>query len=159
MKIRKALLGGALTAAALLGGAAGASLINGTAGAQTSSTTAPAPSNSSSDSTTGATYPAHGTAEHEGLEKAVTGDAATKAQQAAVAYVGGGTAGDVTTDVTGNGYEVTVTKADGSQVEIHLDSSFNAIQGGHGGPGRGPGTNDGDADDAPSTNSSPTTGG
>jgi len=42
-----------------------------------------------------------------------------------VGAVGSGTAGDVTTDVSGNGYEVTVTKSDGSTVEVHLDSSFN----------------------------------
>jgi hypothetical protein len=86
--------------------------------------------------------PAHGTAAHEDAEKAVTGAAATKAQAAAVKAVGGGTAGVVTTDFTGNGYEVTVTRSDGSKVEVHLDSSFNAMQrpGGRGGvPSGGPG--------------------
>jgi hypothetical protein len=78
--------------------------------------------------------PAHGTAAHEDAEKAVTGAAAAKAQAAAVKAAGGGTAGAVTTDFTGNGYEVTVTKSDGSKVEIHLDSAFNALQG-PGGPG------------------------
>jgi hypothetical protein len=72
--------------------------------------------------------PAHGTAAHEDAEKAVTGASATKAQAAAVKAVGGGTAGAVTTDFTGNGYEVIVTKTDGSKVEVHLDSSFNAMQ-------------------------------
>jgi hypothetical protein len=78
--------------------------------------------------------PAHGSAAHEDAEKAVTGTAASKAQAAAVKAAGGGTAGAVTTDFTGNGYEVTVKKSDGSTVEIHLDSSFNARQG-PGGPG------------------------
>jgi hypothetical protein len=78
--------------------------------------------------------PAHGSAAHEDAEKAVTGDNATKAQAAAVASVGSGTAGDVTTDYSGNGYEVTVTKSDGTQVEVHMDSSFN-VQAGPGGPG------------------------
>jgi len=73
--------------------------------------------------------PAPGTAAHEDAEKAVTGDAATKAQAAAVKYLGGGTAGDVTTDYFGTGYEVTVTKSDGSTVELHLDGSFNVRQG------------------------------
>jgi hypothetical protein len=59
-----------------------------------------------------------------------------------VKSVGSGTAGAVTTDATGTGYEVTVTKADGSQVEVHLDSSFNVSQGGNHGPG---GANDNDA--------------
>ena len=81
--------------------------------------------------------PAHGTAAHENAEKAVTGTAATKAQAAAVKAAGGGTAGAVTTDFTGNGYEMTVTKSDGSKAEIHLNSSFN-VQRGPGGPG-GPG--------------------
>jgi hypothetical protein len=38
--------------------------------------------------------------------------------------VGDGTAGAVTTDESGNGYEVTVTTSDGSQVEVHLNQSF-----------------------------------
>ena len=80
------------------------------------------------------TMPAHGTAAHEDAEKAVTGDAAAKAQAAAVKIVGSGTAGAVTTDYFGNGYEVTVTKSDGTSVEIHLDSSFNELQM-PGGPG------------------------
>ena len=59
------------------------------------------------------------------LEKPVTGANAAKAQAAAVKAVGSGSkAGDVTTDVSGNGYEVTVTKSDGSKVEVHLNGSF-----------------------------------
>jgi hypothetical protein len=73
--------------------------------------------------------PAHGTAAHEDAEKAVTGAAAAKARAAAVKAVGGGTAGAVTTDFTGNGYEVTVTKSNGSKIEVHLDSSLNALVG------------------------------
>lgn len=76
--------------------------------------------------------PAHGYAAHEDAEAAVTGSAASQAQAAAVKYVGSGTAGPVTSDFTKTGYEVTVTKADGSQVEVHLDSSFNVVQGGPG---------------------------
>jgi hypothetical protein len=37
--------------------------------------------------------------------------------------------GDVTTDYFGTGYGVTVTKSDGSTVEIHLNSSFEALHG------------------------------
>jgi hypothetical protein len=124
--IRKIAVGGALAAAAITGGALGASLM-GTASAQTTSTTAPAPSTDPA-TPAGPSFPAHGTPEHEALEKPVTGDAASKAQAAAVTSVGGGTAGAVTTDASGSGYEVTVTKADGSQVEVHLDSSFNVAQ-------------------------------
>ncbi len=84
--------------------------------------------------------PAHGTASHEDAEKTVTGDAAAKARAAAVKSVGGGTAGTVTTDCFGKGYEVVVTKSDGTKVEVHLDGSFNVMQGpgGHRGP-PGPG--------------------
>jgi hypothetical protein len=65
----------------------------------------------------------------------VTGNAATKARAAAVKDVGSGTASTVTTDFNGGGYEVTVTKSDGTTVEIHLDSSFNLMQRGPGGIG------------------------
>jgi hypothetical protein len=83
--------------------------------------------------------PAHGTATHEDAEKAVTGSSAARAQAAAVKAVGNGTAGAVTTDFTGNGYEVTVTKSDGSKVEVHLDSSFNALHRPNGPAGPPPG--------------------
>jgi len=72
---------------------------------------------------------APGTAAHEDAEKPVTGDAADEAKAAALKAVGSGTAGDVTTDYFGTGYEVTVTKSDGNTVELHLDSSFDVRQG------------------------------
>jgi hypothetical protein len=121
----------ALAACAAL--AVGGSAIAGAATSSSGTTTATAPSSSSG--TPAMSFPAHGTAAHEDAEKPVTGSAASKAQAAAVKYVGGGTAGAVTTDYSGSGYEVTVTKSDGSTVELHLDSSFNVMQfGGHGGP-------------------------
>jgi hypothetical protein len=125
---RKALGLAALLAAAALGGSALANA--------TSSQGITGPTGSSSSSPPAFHGPAHGTAAHEDAEKAVTGAAASKAQAAAVKAIGGGTAGAVTTDCTGNGYETTVTKSDGTKVEVHLDSSFRALQGpgGHGGP-------------------------
>jgi hypothetical protein len=122
-------------------GALGALAVGGSAiaGAATSSTTPAATTTTPSSSTPApaATGPAHGTAAHENAETAVTGTAAAQAQAAAVKLVGSGTAGPVTTDMQGSGYETTVTKADGSTVEVHLDSSFAAFQGGrgHGAPG------------------------
>jgi hypothetical protein len=128
-RFKKMLLGVAACAALAAGGSA-------IAGAATSGTTSTTTTVASSTPTPPANFPAHGTAAHEDAEKAVTGDAATKAQAAAVASVGSGTAGAVTTDYQGNGYEVTVTKSDGSTVEVHLDSSFAVMQGrGPGGPG------------------------
>jgi hypothetical protein len=117
-RIRQVALGTAALSGAAVGGAA-------VAGAATS--------HSGSGATIGQRPPAlrnmpmPGTAAHEDAEKPVTGDAATKAKAEAVEAAGGGTAGDVTTDYFGNGYEVTITKSDGSTVEIHLDSSFNAM--------------------------------
>jgi hypothetical protein len=117
-----------VVAAIAVGGAAiGSAATSSSTNTATTTTTAPS-------SPPASTMPAHGSAAHEAAEKTVTGDAATKAQAAAVKIVGSGTAGAVTTDYFGTGYEVTVTKSDGSSVEIHLDSSFNELQM-PGGPG------------------------
>jgi hypothetical protein len=124
----------AAAATALAGlGLGGAAL----ADAATSSSPATATQHSSRTQTP-PQMPAPGTAAHENAEKTVTGAAASKAQAAAVKSAGGGTAGPVTTDYFGKGYEVVVTRSDGTKVEVHLDGSFNVMQGppgGHGGPG------------------------
>jgi len=119
-RTKKAFLAVVAVAAVAVGGAAiGAAATSGSATTTTTTTT------------TKTQIPAHGSAAHEDAEKPVTGDAATKAKAAAVQAVAG-TAGDVTTDFDGDGYEVTVTKADGTTVEVHLDSSFTVMQGHHG---------------------------
>jgi hypothetical protein len=132
-RVQKTLMAVAAFAALALGGSA----LAGAASSQ-STTTTTTTTQSGSITQSQPAMPAHGGATHENAEKAVTGDAATKAKDAAVKSVGSGTAGDVTTDFTGDGYEVTVTKSDGSTVEVHLDNSFNVMQG-HGGPGDGNG--------------------
>lgn len=121
-KVKKLGLGVAALSGAAVGGAA-------VAGAATShSGTAEAPAAASGKPPPALrNMPAPGTAAHEDHEQAVTGDAADTAKAAALKAVGEGTAGDVTTDYFGNGYEVTVTKSDGSKVEIHLDSSFDVM--------------------------------
>jgi nicotinic acid phosphoribosyltransferase len=119
MQVKKMLAAAVVVASLAVGGAA-------IAGAATSTST------TSSATTPQTAMPAHGTAAHEDAEKAVTGDAATKAQAAAVTEVGSGNAGAVTTDFSGNGYEVVVTKSDGSTVEVHLDGSFSVMQMPHG---------------------------
>jgi hypothetical protein len=121
---RWATAAGLLIAGGVTGGVLAGTL---SANAATDTPTADGSSSSSSVNPTTHTrngYPAHGTAAHEALEKPVTGTNAVKAKAAAVKEVGGGTAGAVTTDVSGNGYEVTVTKSDGSTVEVHLNASF-----------------------------------
>ena len=125
-----------LALAALAGAAAGGAAF---AGAATSHAAAAAKTKAKCP----AAMPMPGTAKHENAEKAVTGADAEKAQAAAVEAAGGGTAGDVTTDYIGKGYEVTVTQSNGSSREYHLDGSFNVLPfpdappPGPGGPGPG----------------------
>ena len=147
-----------LVTAGLIGGAILGSTLS--ASASTSTTTQTPSSSSGSSSSSTATpsmpsMPAHGSAAHEDAETPVTGSAASQAQAAAVKYVGSGTAGAVTTDFTKTGYEVTVTKSDGSQVEVHLNSSFNVMQGGPGHFG-GDGDHDGPGPSSSSSSSGPT---
>lgn len=130
--VKKVLLGIAGLAALALGGSA----LAGATSSSTSSTTTP--SASSAPAAPRFLGPAHGAAAHEDAEKPVTGAAAAKAKAAAVKSVGSGTAGAVTTDMTGQGFETTVTKSDGTKVEVHLDSSYNVMQGGPGGHGGPP---------------------
>ena len=126
-RIQKVLMSVAGLAALALGGSA-------LAGAASNTTTTPAPSSSGTTTQTRPSMPRHGTAAHEDAEKPVTGAAADKAKAAAEKSVGSGsTATEVTTDFTGDGYEVTVKKSDGSTVEVHLDKSFAVRQGGPGG--------------------------
>jgi len=126
--IRSMLVTGAAVAAAAVGGAA-------IANAATSTSSTPSASSSSTGAPAGASgFPAHGTAAHEDAEKTVTGTSAEKAEAAAVKYLGGGTATNVTTDYAGRGYEVDVTK-NGTTTEVHLDGSLNV----QAGPGRMPG--------------------
>ena len=74
--LRKIAIGGALAATTITGGALGASLF-GTANAADSGsgTTSSSTPSSSTAAPSPSAFPAHGTAEHEGQEKAVTGDA------------------------------------------------------------------------------------
>lgn len=123
-KSKRLLVSAAIAGSLLAGTAIGmAATLASTAASAASPSPTPAAS-----STAPPNMPAHGTAAHENAEVPVTGANAAKAQAAAVKAVGGGTAGAVTTDFTQKGYEVTVTKSDGTQVEVHLDSSFNVMQ-------------------------------
>lgn len=123
-KFKKVGLGVAAVTGAAVGGAAVAGAATSHSGTTTTGRQPPPPARN---------MPAPGTAGHEDREKTVTGEAAAKARAAAVRAAGGGTAGDVTTDYFGSGYEVTVTKSDGAEVDIHLDGSFNVRMGPPGG--------------------------
>jgi nicotinic acid phosphoribosyltransferase len=135
--VRKGLTAAAV-AASLVGGGALAGALLGATSSGAATTTSSAASTAASPAPAAPRFdgPPHGTAAHEDAEKAVTGEAAAKAQAAAVKSVGDGSAGAVTTDYTGSGYETTVTKSDGTTVEVHLDSSYNVMQG-PGAPGHG----------------------
>lgn len=140
MDPKRLMLAGAAGGALFVGGiVAGATTLaplvaNAATASPAASPATGAPGSGSPPAGAPANMPAHGSPEHENAETPVTGADATKAQAAAVKALGGGTAGAVTTDFTKNGYEVTVTKSDGTQVEVHLDGNFNVLQGGpHGG--------------------------
>src|SRR5437868_4001423 len=98
MRLNRMMTGAVAVAAMAAGGAAIGSAATGKSTASTTTT----PTNPGS-------FPAHGSSAHEDAEKPVTGDAAAQAQAAAVKAAGGGTAGAVTTDFPGSGYEATVT--------------------------------------------------
>jgi hypothetical protein len=125
--------------AALAGAAVGGAAVAGAATSHSGTATTP-PAVPGKPPLALRNMPTPGTAAHEDKEKAVTGEAAARAKAAAVKAVGGGTAGDVTTNYFGDGYEVTVTKSDGSKVELHLDSSFD-VMGPPGGTRGAPATN------------------
>jgi hypothetical protein len=132
-QVKKGLIGVAALTALALGGSAIADAASSSSSSSTTTT-----SSSSTQAPPAFKGPAHGTSAHEDAEKPVTGAAADKAKAAAVKAAGGGTAGAVTTDYTQNGYEVTVKNADGSEVEVHLDSSFTVLQGPGGRGAHGP---------------------
>ena len=129
-RTRKAVVGGALAACTLLGGGIGAALLNGTANAQTSTSTTAAPSTAQPappsgqppanfDPTKGGHVGANGV-----VEKLLTGDTAAKVTAAAQAAVPGATVERVENDAEGSPYEAHMTKADGTQVTVKVDSNF-----------------------------------
>ena len=126
---KRLVMAGVVAGSLLVGVAAGAAATLASTAAIAASPS-PSPSSTSGSPATAPAMPPHGSAAHESAEVPVTGANAAKAQAAAVKALGGGTAGAVTTDFTKTGYEVTVTRADGTTTEVHLDSSFNVMQGG-----------------------------
>jgi hypothetical protein len=58
-------------------------------------------------------------------EGTVTGPTADRARAAALAHVGGGKATEVERD--GSTWEVEVQRADGSTLEVHLDSGYKVV--------------------------------
>ena len=82
-----------------------------------------------------------------GSGELVTGTDAEKAKSAALAAVGGGTVTEVErADGDGGGaFEVEVERADGSQLEVHLDRAYDVV--GRGAGDDGPRDKDGPNDE------------
>ena len=96
----------------------------------------------------------HGRGHGGAGETPLTGTTAAKVKAAALKAVPGGTVLRVETDSDGSPYEAHVRKADGTEVVVKVDKSFNVtgIEEGHGGadhyrgaPSSGDGTNSGSA--------------
>lgn len=60
-------------------------------------------------------------------DEAITGDALAKASEAALAHTGGGTVTETEVGDEESYYEVEVTLADGSEVDVQLDENFNVV--------------------------------
>jgi uncharacterized membrane protein YkoI len=126
----KALIPG-IAGLAVVVGLAGGSMLNASA-ANAAATTGTGTSTTTAAETTSATDTDNVQDEtqggHEGsdgtTEALLTGDAATKAKAAALAAVPGGTVQRVENDAEGAAYEAHMTKSDGTEVTVKMDSSF-----------------------------------
>jgi uncharacterized membrane protein YkoI len=63
----------------------------------------------------------------DGTDKAITGQALDRAKAVALDHTGGGRVTETEAGDEEGAYEVEVTRADGSQVDVHLDKGFNVI--------------------------------
>jgi uncharacterized membrane protein YkoI len=71
----------------------------------------------------------------DGEGSPITGEALAKASQAALAFTGGGTVTGTEVGDEESLYEVEVTQADGSQVDVQLDDAFVVVGSKTDGPG------------------------
>jgi uncharacterized membrane protein YkoI len=70
---------------------------------------------------------ATGGGDDDGTEKAITGRALERAKAVALDHTRGGRVTGTEAGDEEGAYEVEVTRADGSQVDVHLDKGFNVI--------------------------------
>jgi hypothetical protein len=127
-RVRKWLVTGAIAGGVAIGAA-------GIAGAATSST----PGTQSTAATGSAPNPA--AVSHGPGETLLTGTTAAKVKAAALAAVPGATVIRVETDSAGSPYEAHLTKSDGTQVTVKVDSNFKVtetVSGFGGGPAGAP---------------------
>jgi uncharacterized membrane protein YkoI len=69
----------------------------------------------------------NGDREDRGGDRAITGSALDRASEAALKATGGGKVTETEAGDEESYYEVEVTKADGSQVDVQLDRGFNVV--------------------------------
>jgi uncharacterized membrane protein YkoI len=74
-------------------------------------------------------------ADDDATDRPITGSALAKAKAAALAHTGGGSVTGTEVGDEESYYEIEVTLADGSQVDVQLDESFDVV--GSEGDGRG----------------------
>jgi uncharacterized membrane protein YkoI len=67
------------------------------------------------------------TGDDDGTEKAITGSALDRASAVALDHTGGGRVTETEVGDEEGYYEVEVTRADGSQVDVHLDRDFKVL--------------------------------
>jgi hypothetical protein len=114
------LIVGAAAVGAAIGGAGIANA------ATTSSSSAAGASSAAASSTNSAANPANpATLSHGPGETLLTGTTAAKVKAAALAADPGATIIRVETDSAGSPYEAHITKADGTQVTLKIDTNFN----------------------------------
>jgi hypothetical protein len=119
-------------AAAIGGGALAVSTLPANA-----ATTAPSP-DSSQSTTAPARDESKGGHQANGItETLLTGDAATKVTDAALAANPGATIQRVETDAEGAAYEAHIVKSDGTRATVYLSDSFTVTSTETGGPGGG----------------------
>ena len=63
----------------------------------------------------------------DGADQPITGAALAKAKAAALAYTAGGRVTGTESGDEESQYEVEVTRADGSQIDVQLDTSFRVV--------------------------------
>jgi hypothetical protein len=78
----------------------------------------------------------------DGMDQPISGSALDQARAAALSHTGGGRVSETEVGEGESYYEVEVIRADGSQVEVHLDENFNVV-------GASPDDDGGSDDDGP----------
>jgi uncharacterized membrane protein YkoI len=77
--------------------------------------------------TGGAAIAVAGSADDDGTDRPIGGAALDRASAAALEHTGGGRVTETEAGDEEGAFEVEVTRADGSQVDVHLDRSFEVL--------------------------------